>query len=158
MRVPRVPISRLMAVVAVLALDFAVLRAIWPRIPDLGLVVMVGVLEITLLSPATRRAPGHTFWLAFEAAGWAYVLVAFAWSRWVYLFDRAIFERFVLGARIGQPGQMNRFLLFAGGLNLVGSLITASLFGVTVSRVVKMRQDRSGGIRNVITENTSRVP
>ena len=142
MRMPRVPIARLMAIVAILALDFAALRATLPRIPNLGLVVMVVVLEVVLLSPATRRAPGRSFWLGFQAVGWAYVLAGFAWNRPLWAFDRSLFEGSILGAKITQPGDMNRFLLLAGVWHLVGSLAAALLGGLVASQVARIRRGR----------------
>ena len=58
-----------MAVIAFIAADLAALRAILPRIPNPGIVVMILVLEVGLFRMVSRRGAARTFWFGFEIAG-----------------------------------------------------------------------------------------
>ena len=49
-----------------------------PTFPDLGLVVMVLVLEAGLFRLFSRRGSERAFWLVAEVAGWAYVVTCLA--------------------------------------------------------------------------------
>ena len=119
-----------MAVIALIAADFAALRAILPRIPNPGLVIMILVLEVGLFRLASQRGSARRFWLGFEIAGWTYVITCevFAWTAW--RLARFLFEGYVLRRPIGPPFEMHRFILFAGGLQLVISLAFALIIGV----------------------------
>ena len=80
-----------MVVVAVIAVDLAAVRPMLPvglsplmldalrasqppDFPNLGLGVMILVLEVGFFSLASGRGAGRAFWLGFEIAGWAYVV------------------------------------------------------------------------------------
>jgi hypothetical protein len=119
-----------MAVIVFIAADFATLRAILPRIPNPGLVIMILVLEVGLFRMVSQRRAARTFWLGFEVAGWAYVVTCgvFAWTAW--RLARSIFEAYILRGPIGSPFQMQRFILFAGSLQLLVSLAVALIVGI----------------------------
>ena len=85
-----------MAAVAVIAIDCAALRPVFPMdfgvfhtlfvrqtlptFPNFGLVAMVLLLEIGLYRAVSRRGMERAFWLGFEAGGWAYVIRNVVWS------------------------------------------------------------------------------
>jgi hypothetical protein len=119
-----------MAVIVFIAADLAALRAILPRIPNPGLVIMILVLEVGLFRMVSQRGAARTFWLGFEVAGWAYVITCevFAWTAW--RLARSIFEEYLLRRPIGLPFEMQRFILFAGSLQLLVSLAVALIVGI----------------------------
>jgi hypothetical protein len=106
-----------MAMIAVIAADLAALRAILPRIPNPGLVIMVLILEVGLFRMVSQRGAARSFWLGFEVAGWAYVITSavFAWTAW--RMARFLFEGFVLRRPIGLPFEMHQFIIFAAASN-----------------------------------------
>ena len=124
-----------MAVIAFIAADFAALRAIFPRMPNPGLVIMILVLEVGLFRMVSQRGVARMFWLGFEVAGWAYVITAevFAWTAW--RLARSLFEGYVLRRPIGLPFEMQRFILFAAGLQLLISLAVALIVGILTRSV-----------------------
>jgi hypothetical protein len=119
-----------MVVTAFVAADLAALRATLPRIPNPGLVIMVLVLEVGLFRMVSQRGAARTFWLGFEVAGWTYVVACsvFAWTAW--RLARSLFEGYVFGRPIGPPFEMSRFILFAGGLQLLASFAIALTVGI----------------------------
>jgi hypothetical protein len=119
-----------MAVIAFIAADFAALRATFPRMPNPGLVIMILILEVGLFRMASQRGAVRTFWLGFELAGWAYVLTAevFAWTAW--RLARSLFEGYVLRRPIDLRFETERFILFAGGLQLLVALAVALIVGI----------------------------
>jgi len=119
-----------MAVIAFIAADLAALRAILPRIPNPGIVIMILVLEVGLFRMVSRRGVARTFWFGFEVAGWAYVIACevFAWTAWH--LARLLFQGYVLERPIGLPFEMNQFVLFAGSLQLLISLAIALIVGI----------------------------
>jgi hypothetical protein len=120
-----------MAVIAIIAVDLAVLRAYFPAIPNPGLVLTVVVLEVGLFRGASRRGEARAFWVGFEVSGWLYVLICSIFVRTAWRLSRALFERIFLGGRpILFPDVMNRAILFAGVLQLVISLTMALAFGL----------------------------
>src|SRR3954470_19631037 len=100
-----------MAVIAVIAADLAALRAIVPRIPNPGLVVMILVLEFGLFRMASRRGAARGLWIGFEVAGWTYVVTGEVCARTAWLLARSLFEGCVLGRPIGSPSEMYGFIL-----------------------------------------------
>jgi hypothetical protein len=118
-----------LAVIAFIAADLAALRAILPRIPNPGLVIMVLILEVGLFRMVSQRGAARSFWLGFEVAGWAYVITSavFAWTAW--RMARFLFEGFVLRRPIGLPFEMNQFIVFVGSLQLLISLSIALIVG-----------------------------
>ncbi len=137
-----------MVVIAVIAADLAALRPTFPleisifwtsypwsvlrereflppNFPNLGLVVMVLVLEIGLFRLVARKGGERIFWLGFEVAGWACVLACSFFARTIWWEARSLFEGYLLGRQIGRPLDMGRFVLFAGGLHLLVSLAIA---------------------------------
>ena len=144
---PRRPsLTWAMVVIAVIAADLAAVRPILPLglspttldalraslppdFPNLGLGVMILVLEVGLFRLVSRRGVGRAFWLGFEVAGWAYVIVmVFAGTAWS--LARSLFEEYVLGSQIRFPFGLGRFVLFACGLHLVISLAIACFVGI----------------------------
>jgi hypothetical protein len=146
-----------MVLVAVVAADLAALRAalpitlpidpganpalppsFWrehlPTLPDLGLVLMVLVLEAGLFRLFSRREPERAFWLGFEVAGWAYVITCFAFAPVAWRFAYSLFEGYVPGRPMGRTFDMERFILFAGSFHLLVSLAFAFLVGVVARR------------------------
>src|SRR4051812_7397852 len=123
-----------MAVIMIIAADLAAMRAIFPRMPNPGLVIMVLVLEVGLFRMVSQRGAARAFWAGFEVAGWAYVITAevFAWTAW--RLACFVFEGYVLGRPIGPPFEMQRFILFAGSLQLLISLALALLAGFLTRR------------------------
>jgi hypothetical protein len=140
-----------MAVIAVIAADFAALRPsfpldisiFWnsypwsvirellpPRFPNLGLVVMVLVLEIGLFRMVWRQGGERTFWVGFQVAGWACVVASSVFAHRIWWHARALFEKRLLGREIGLPLDMGRFVLFVGGMHLLVSLGVAVLAGI----------------------------
>ena len=135
-----------MAAVAVIAIDCAALRLVFPMdfgvfhplfvrqalptFPNFGLVVMVLLLEIGLCRAVSRRGVERAFWLGFEAGGWAYVIIGWVFAPTTWLITRSLFERYVLGRQIGVQADMEGFVLFAFGLHLLASLAIAVVIGV----------------------------
>lgn len=142
-----------MAVVAVIAVDFAALRPAlpldlgflnpslppamvsqsFPTIPNPGLAAMVLVLQFGLFRAIARRGPARAFWLGFELAGWAYVLACWAISLAAWQGPRALFEGYVLGRPITLAVELRRFVLFASVLHLSAATAVALVAGL-VSR------------------------
>ena len=91
---------------------------------------MILVLEVGLFRLASQRGAARRFWLGFEVAGWTYVITCevFAWTAW--RLARSLFEGYVLRRPIGPPFEMQRFIFFAGGLQLVISLALALIIGM----------------------------
>jgi hypothetical protein len=152
-----------MALVAVAAADLAALRAalpitlpidpganpslpptFWrehlPTLPDLGFVVMVLVLEPGLFRLFSRRGPERAFWLGFEVAGWAYVITCLTFAPVTWRLVYSLFEGDVLGRPMSSTSDMERFILFAGGLHLLISLALAYLVGVLARRAWRLWQ------------------
>ena len=133
-----------MAVIAFIAADLAVLRAILSRIPppgfvilgipNPGLVIMVLVLEVGLFRMVSQRGAARTFWLGFEVAGWTYVVACSVFAALTdWRLARSLFEGYVLRRPIGPPSEMIRlilFVLFACGLQLLIPLATALIVGI----------------------------
>ena len=152
-----------MAVVAVIAADLGTLRAalpitlpvdpganpglpsrFWrehlPTLPDLGLVLMVLMLEAGLFRLFSRRGPERAFWLGFEVAGWAYVVTCFAFAPAAWGLVYALFEGYVQRRPMGQTSDMDRFIVFAGSLHLLVSLALAYFVGVLAKRAWRLWQ------------------
>ena len=72
-----------------------------PTLPDLGLVLMVLVLEAGLFRLFSRRGPERAFWLGFEVAGWAYVITCLAFAPVAWRLVYSPFEGYVLGRPMG---------------------------------------------------------
>ena len=119
-----------MAVIAVVAANLAALRAILPRIPNPGLVIMVLVLDVGIFRMASQRGAARTFWLGFEVAGWGYVITIEVLGETAWRMARSLFEGYVLRRPIGLPFEMNRFMLFASSLQLLISLAIALIVGI----------------------------
>ncbi len=132
MRWPRVSIVESMAAVAIVAADFAALRAMSPTIPNPnpGMAAMVVVLEVGLFRVARRRGRSRAFWVGFEVAGWVYVLAHMAWCRPIWRRSRSLYEAYVLGVPITSSDQGFRFILSAGALQLALSTAFALLIGL----------------------------
>jgi hypothetical protein len=140
MRVPpRRSVAWLMAIVAILAVDFAALSLTRPAIPNPGLALMVAILELGLFLTVARRGPALAFWVGFEAFGWAYVLACFAMNRAAWALARSLFEGYFLGAKISRPGEMGRYILFASGLQLVLSMAVALVGGLVLRRIATVQ-------------------
>ena len=134
---PRLSIAKLMAVVAILAVDLAALARTLPVIPNPGLVIMVVILQVGLFRMVSRSGSKRAFWIGFEAFGWAYVLACIAFSRLSWSVARSLFERFVLGTAISRPSEMSHYILFAGVLQLVLSSAVAFLGGLLFYRIAR---------------------
>jgi hypothetical protein len=119
-----------MAVIALIALDLAALRATLPRIPNPGLVIMILILEVGLFRLASWRGAARRFWLGFEVAGWTYVIACEVFAGTAWRLARSLYEGYVLRRPIGPPFELQQFILFAGGLQLVISLALALIVGV----------------------------
>jgi hypothetical protein len=91
-----------MAVIMIIAAHLAAMRAIFPRMPNPGLVIMVLVLEVGLFRMVSQRGSARAFWAGFEVAGWVYVITAeiFAWTAW--RLARFLFEGYVLSSRFAE--------------------------------------------------------
>jgi hypothetical protein len=156
-----------MALIAVIAADLAALRAVlpitlpvdpgavgnaslpptfWrehlPTFPDLGLVLMIVVLEVGLFRLFSRRGGDRAFWIGFEVAGWAYVITCLAYAPTAWSLAYSLFEGRALGRPMGRPFDMGRFILFAGGLHLLISLVIAFFVGI----LARSAWHRSGAI------------
>jgi hypothetical protein len=157
-----------MALIAVVAADLAALRPAFPleisifwtsypwsamrereflppNFPNLGLVVMILVLEIGLFRMVSRQGTERTFWLGFEVAGWACVITCSIFARTIWWWLRSLFEGYLLGREIGRPLDMGRFVLFVGGLHLSISLAIAFLVGILARSAWRRRGSLSGG-------------
>jgi hypothetical protein len=141
-----------MVLIAVIAADLAAMRPVFPleisifwnsypwsvmrerkflppRFPNLGLGMMILVLEIGLFRMVSRRGGERTFWLGFEVAGWACVIIGSVFARTIWWHARSLFEGQIIGREIGPPLDMGRFVLFVGGLHLLLILALAFLGG-----------------------------
>jgi hypothetical protein len=157
-----------LALIAVIAADLAALRPFFPleisifwtsypwsvlrereflppRFPNLGLVIMVLVLEFGLFRIASRRAGPRLFGLGFEVAGWACVLTGSVFAQTIWWQARALFEGHLLGREIGRPLDMGRFVLFVSGLHLSISLTIALLAGILARSACCHRRSSSSG-------------
>jgi hypothetical protein len=142
-----------MALIAIIAVDLAALRPAFPleisifwtsypwsvmrdreflppKFPNLGLVMTILALEIGLFRMASSQRGERMFWLGFEVAGWACVLICSVFAQTIWWQTRSSFEGYLLGRQIGRPLDMGRFVLFVGGLHLVISLSTAFFVGI----------------------------
>jgi hypothetical protein len=151
-----------LALIAVIAADLAALRPFFPleisifrtsypwsvlrepeslppRFPNLGLVIMVLVLEIGLFRVASRRGWERMFWLGFEVAGWACVITCSVFARTIWWQARSLFEGYLLGREISRPLDMGRFVLFVGGLHLAISFTIALLVGILARSACRRR-------------------
>jgi hypothetical protein len=160
-----------MALIAIIAADFGALRPFFPlqisifwtsypwsvlrerdflppNFPNLGLAVMILVLEIGLFRMVSRRGGEQTFWLGFEIAGWACVITCSVFARTIWWQARSLFEAYLLGRQIGRPLDMGRFVLFTAGLHLSISLTVALFVGVaaipTTRRPISLSWARRG--------------
>jgi hypothetical protein len=117
-----------------LPMDFGVFHPLFvrriPTFPNLGLVVMILVLEIGFFRVISRRGPERAFWLGFEVGGWAYVLTCLVFARTTWLLTRSLFEGYALGRQIGRPFEMERFVLFAFSVHLLVSLAIGLFIGI----------------------------
>jgi hypothetical protein len=141
------------AVIAVIAADLAALRPFFPldisifwtsypwsvlrereflppRFPNLGLVIMVIVLETGLFRVVSRHEGERMFWLGFEVAGWACIITCSVFAQTIWWQARSLFEGSLLGREIGRPLDMGRFVLFVSGLHLSISVAIALLVGI----------------------------
>ena len=140
----RFTVLSMLALVAVIAADLAALRLAFPMdfgplhprfvsqtptFPNLGLVLMVLVLEVGLFRAASRSGREKAFWLGFEAGGWAYVIVGLAFARPTWLLTRSIFEGGIVRRQISSSSDMEGFILFAFSLHLMVSLGVAFVMG-----------------------------
>lgn len=158
-----------MALIAVIAADLAALRPVFPleisifwtsypwsvmretlppHFPNLGLVILVLVLEIGLFRLVSRQGMKRTFWLGFEVAGWACVIICSVFAPAIWGQVRLLFEGCLLGREIGQPLDMGRFVLFVDGLHLLISLAIAFLVGNLGCSVLRRRGSLSSGPKN----------
>jgi hypothetical protein len=162
-----------LALIAVIAADLAALRPFFPldigifwtsypwsvlrereflppRFPNLGLVIMVLVLEIGLFRTASRRGGERMFWLGFEVAGWACVIICAVFAQTIWWQARSLFEGYLLGREIGRPLDMGRFVLFVSGLHLSISFTVALLVGIlarSACRHLRSFKQRTGKLR-----------
>ncbi|WP_237722554.1 hypothetical protein [Singulisphaera acidiphila] len=155
-----------MALIVVIAADLAALRPVFPleisifwtsypwsvmreslppRFPNLGLVILILVLEVGLFRLVSRQGVKRTFWLGFEVAGWACAIMCSVFARTIWGQVRLLFEGGFLGREIGQPSDMGRFVLFVGGLHLLISLAIAFLIGNLACSVWRRRRPLSSG-------------
>jgi hypothetical protein len=162
-RTRRHSLGRAMAVIVVIAADLAALRpffplqlsilwtsypwsvlraALPPNFPNLGLAVTILVLEIGLFRLASRQGAGRMFWLGFEVAGWACVIIGSAFATTIWWRLRSLFEGSLIGREIGRPSDMGRFVLFVGGLHLSISLAIALLAGILTRSAWRRRGHR----------------
>jgi hypothetical protein len=95
-----------MAVIAVIAVNLAALRAMAPRIPNPGLVVMILVLEVGLFRMVSRGGATRWFWLGFEVAGWTYVVTCEVFAQTSWRLARSLFEGHVLRRAVASPSEM----------------------------------------------------
>ena len=136
-----------MVVVAVIAADLAAVRPMLPigvsplmldalsaslpiDFPNIGLGVMILVLEVGLFRLISNRGVDRAFWLGFEIAGWAYVIVCMVFAGAAWGLARSLFENYVLGGQIGFPSGLGRFVLWASGLHLAIALAVALFAGI----------------------------
>jgi hypothetical protein len=148
-----------MAMVGFIAADLAALRPALPMdfspfhplfvrqtptFPNLGLAVMVLVLEIGLIWVASRRGVERAFWLGFEAGGWAYVITCSVFARATWQATREMFEGYVLGKQVALPFEMERFVLFAFGFHLSASLAIALFVGIFARSAWRRVSSRGG--------------
>ncbi len=153
---PKRSLIWVIALIAVIATDLAALRAVlpitlpvdpgatgnsalpptfWrehlPTFPDLGLVLMIVLLEVGLFRLVSRREKKQrAFWLGFEVAGWAYVITCLAYSSTAWRLAYFLFERYAIARPMGRPFDMERFILFAAGLQVLLSLVIACSAGI----------------------------
>lgn len=78
----RFSIAKLMAVVFLVAADFAIVREVWQwPVPSVGIaVVTLPTINVLLLAiqGLRRGRASRAYWVGFEAAGWAMVLLSAA--------------------------------------------------------------------------------
>jgi hypothetical protein len=110
-----------------------------PRFPNLGIVIMVLVLEIGLFRIGSRQGGERMFWLGFEVAGWACVITCLVFAQTIWWQARSLFEENLLGREIGRPLDMGRFVLCVGGLHLAISFTIALLVGILARSACRRR-------------------
>lgn len=101
-----------------------------PRFPNLGIVVVILVLEIAIFRLASRRGRAQVFWLGFEVAGWAGIMTSLIFASTIWWQARLLFEGYLIGRQISHPLHMGRFVLFTGGLHLLVILTLAYACGL----------------------------
>ncbi len=136
-----------MVVIAVIAADLAAVRPVLPigisplmvnalraslplDFPNIGLGVMILLLEVGLFRLVSNRGAGRAFWLGFEIAGLAYVIVCMVFAGAAWGLARTLFEKYVLGGQISFRSGLGRFVLFACGFHLAIALTVALLAGI----------------------------
>jgi hypothetical protein len=161
MRRPRLSIARLMAVVLIIALDCAALRAAFPVL-DVAFLVVVPVLEVGLFRMISRRGRVHPFWVGFEASGWAAVLAYATILRWP--ITRAFDVLLVAAIRFCTPrvpGVAHGLdYLFRGDGILLGLLPLATLLGLPMllpaligGRLADRMTRRRSGIERIVASD-----
>ena len=154
-----------MVVIAVIAADLAAVRPMLPigisplmedalraslpiDFPNIGLGVMILVLEVGLFRLVSNRGAGRAFWLGFEIAGWAYVIVCMVFAGAAWGLARSLFEKYVLGGQISFRSGLGRFFQFACCLHLAIALAVA-LFAGVIARLAWRRFESIEGAKHV---------
>jgi hypothetical protein len=136
-----------MVVIAVFAANFAAVRPMLPiglsplmldalrashpiDFPNIGLGVMILVLEVGLFRLISNQGVNRAFWLGFEIAGWAYVIVCMVFAGAAWGLARSLFEKYVLGGQMSFRSGLGQFVQFACGLHLAIALAVALFAGV----------------------------
>jgi len=132
---PSLSLSKSMAVVALAAADFAALRSFLPIMPNPGMVVMVLILEVGLFLVVARRGASRAFWVAFEVAGWVYVLAHWTWALPIWKWSRSVYEARVVGRPITVSNDGFRMILAAGAFQLTLCLLASLACGLAARAV-----------------------
>ncbi len=159
---PRHSIAWMMSLIVVIAADLSALRPFFPleisifwtsypwsvlrdpeflppRFPNLGIVIMILVLEIGLFRLVSRQGAERAFWLGFEVTGWACVITCTIFVKAIWWQARSLFEGYLLGRQIGRPLDMGRFVLFVSGFHLTVTLAIALFVGVLARSIWHQR-------------------
>lgn len=136
-------VVRLMAIVLVAGLDFALIR--YQYFYNKPLILAILVLEYGLFRMASRREE-RPYWLGFELIGWFYVLIDyhfFSEIRYgiINLAQQKILQPVVLPLLILSPvSEPMAYSLMAAAIEIVATLFLAVLGGRLANRLFHSRQ------------------
>ena len=125
-----------MALVALIGADLAALRAGGKTLPNPGLALMVVALELMLIRAIAHREKIRAEWIGFQVAGWAYVLVHWAFARSIWRWSGRFYLWAILDSPVfNTPRERWDYLLFTSCVHLVFATSFAFVGAVVARRV-----------------------
>jgi hypothetical protein len=135
-----ISLIRSMALVAIIAVDFAAVSSMGRMHPNPGIALMVVVLEVGLWRVTARAAEIGPEWMGFQFLGWAYVLFHMSLARPIWQWSSRFFLKTILGSTVFMTqNQRWVYLAFASCVQLAIALSLAMLGGAVAGRIVRLR-------------------